>query len=87
MKNPKLKVKLKHSQTKSAWNIIGTIPGDKYKIARIPYSVYDNEIISNNNREEAYNIAEYIETCLNQSDFIEKCLSNKYYSKIQDLIK
>jgi hypothetical protein len=28
---------IKHSQSKDAWNIIGTRPGGLYKIARLPY--------------------------------------------------
>lgn len=31
--------KVKHSQSKNAFNIIGSIPGTKYKIARLPYLV------------------------------------------------
>jgi len=28
---------IKHSESKNAFNIVGTIPGGKYKIARLPY--------------------------------------------------
>lgn len=31
--------KIKHSESKNAFNIIGTIVGGNYKIARVPYSV------------------------------------------------
>ena len=37
MTNPKIKTKVVHSQTKSAYNVVGTSLGNKYKIARIPY--------------------------------------------------
>ncbi len=30
----KINVKVVHSESKSAWNIINTIPGGKFKIAR-----------------------------------------------------
>ena len=33
------KWEIKHSETKDAFNICGTLVGDKYKIARIPYLV------------------------------------------------
>ena len=67
MTNPKIKTRVVHSQSKSAWNIIGSIPGDKYKIARIPYSVTGNEVIDNINRVEAAKHAEFISYCFNNS--------------------
>ena len=36
MENPKIKVKIVHSQSKPAWNIIGNKLGYKYKISYIP---------------------------------------------------
>ena len=38
-KGTKGKWEIKHSETKDAFNICGTLVGDKYKIARIPYLV------------------------------------------------
>jgi hypothetical protein len=44
MENPKIKVKIKHSESKHAWNIIGSGGyGGKYKIARIPYCQINKE--------------------------------------------
>jgi hypothetical protein len=72
MKNPKIKTKVVHSQTKSAYNIIGTSLGNKYKIARIPYLVNGDLSEEWNNKEmdEAKNHAEFISYCFNNSDSI-----------------
>jgi hypothetical protein len=72
MKNPKIKTKVVHSQTKSAWNIVGLNAGMKYKIARVPYYVCENDLISEQNRQEAFTHAEYISWCFNCSDIILK---------------
>lgn len=37
MENLNIKTLIKHSESKNAWNIIGTKLGGKYKIARVPY--------------------------------------------------
>jgi hypothetical protein len=43
----KMHTKVKHSLSKSAWNVIGTNIGGKYKIARVPYLVIPHsEILS-----------------------------------------
>lgn len=34
--------KVKHSESKSSWNVIGTVIGLRYKIARCPYMVTNN---------------------------------------------
>lgn len=70
MKNPKIKTRVIYSQTKSAWNVVGYSFGGKYKIARVPYIVMENPNISNRNREEAFEHAEFISHCFNQSDAI-----------------
>jgi hypothetical protein len=72
MKNPKIKTKVVHSQTKSAYNVIGTSLGNKYKIARIPYLVSGNlsEQWNNKAMDEAKNHAEFISHCFNNSDSI-----------------
>jgi len=71
MKNPHIKTKVTHSHSKSAWNVVGVSPlGGKYKIARVPYFVVDDEIISEMNRTEALNHAEFISYCFNNSDSI-----------------
>lgn len=72
MENPKIKTKVVHSQSKSAWNVIGDELGGKYKIARIPYFVCDDELINARNRVEANKHAEFISWCFNNSDQILK---------------
>ena len=71
--NPKIKTKVVHSLTKSAWNVIGDTPGGKFKIARVPYYTCKatiNEPISVRNRKEAFDHAEFISYCFNNSDSI-----------------
>ena len=70
--NPlKYNVKIKHSESKNAWNIIGTMPGSKYKIARIPYNVLSDkdteyaEIYNTREKAEALKIAQYIVNAIN----------------------
>lgn len=70
MENPKIKTRVVHSQTKSAWNIVGENLGGKYKIARVPYWVLDHQELSDRNRIEAFKHAEFISYCFNQSDSI-----------------
>lgn len=71
MKNPSIKTKVVHSQTKSAWNVVGVYPlGGKYKIARVPYLVIADEKINERNKAEALNHAEFISYCFNCSDTI-----------------
>jgi len=44
---------VKHSQSKSAFNIVGTVLGSKYKIARCPYSTFENnKILSEKEKRE-----------------------------------
>jgi len=43
MKHPNITTKVSHSESKDAWNVIGTSLGRKYKIARIPYLVIDGK--------------------------------------------
>ena len=72
MVNPNLKTKVVHSQSKSAWNVVGTEYGRKYKVARVPYVVMnqEQEAITKGNRDEAYQHALFISHCFNNSDFI-----------------
>ena len=77
MENPKITVEIKHSESKTAWNIIGTIPGTKYKIARVPYlKIDDSEILNTRNRAEALKHAEWIMFCFNNSDNILNARGN-----------
>ena len=73
MKNPKVKTKVVHSRTRSAWNVIGVTLGNKHKIAVLPY-IENIEL----EKEEAFQHAEFISHCFNHSDFICK----KYFSNI-----
>jgi len=72
MKNPNIKTKVVHSQTKSAWNIVSTQLGTKYKIARIPYHTMTHIGIDERERVEAYNHAKFINWCFNNSTEIIK---------------
>jgi len=70
MKNPNIKTKVVHSQSKSAWNIVGESLGAKYKIARVPYLVFEHQELSDRNRKEAFEHAEFISHCFNNSGSI-----------------
>lgn len=72
MKDPKIKTRVVHSQTKSAWNIIGEKLGGKYKIARVPYVCINDQYVTDKNRVEAFEHAEFISYCFNHSDAICK---------------
>ena len=58
--------KVIHSHSKAAWNVVGTAPGGKYKIARVPYVVCGAEDIDCKNRQEALNHATFISQCFNK---------------------
>ena len=71
MQDPKIKTKVIHSKTKPAWNVVATSIGDKWKIARIPYYISENdEITTTRNKSEALNHAEFISKCFNNSTHI-----------------
>ena len=74
MKNPNIKTKIVHSQTKAAWNIVGTTPGGKFKIARIPYNTKCPSNIEEIERTEALEHASFISECFNKSLEIIKFL-------------
>ena len=66
------KVKIKHSESKDAWNIVGTIAGRKYKIARIPYhALEDSKILTTMNKAKALEHAQFICKCFNSDKLIE----------------
>lgn len=65
-----MKTTIKHSRSKSAWNIIGVELGGKYKIAIVPYIQTEDERILTRERLEALEHAEFISKCLN--DFKRK---------------
>jgi len=52
--------KVVHSESKSAWNVINSNLGGKYKIARVPYITSDDDNITTNNRLEALIHAKFI---------------------------
>jgi hypothetical protein len=69
---PNIKTTVVHSQSKNAWNIIGTLAGGKYKIARVPYLLLDDsEIVNTRNKMEALEHAQYISFCFNNAENIE----------------
>ncbi len=62
-----IKTKVVHSETKSAWNVIGDTVGGKYKIARVPYVVAtDDEEITTRYRLEALEHANFISDSFNK---------------------
>jgi hypothetical protein len=71
MKHPKLVTKVKHSKSKSAWNVIGETLGAKYKIARVPYFFNDSEILNTREKEVAFEHAMFISFCFNNPDKVK----------------
>ena len=67
MVTPNIKTKVVHSKSQSAWNVVGKTLGMKYKIARIPYVLVDNEEIAFREKKEAFEHAEFISFCFNNS--------------------
>lgn len=72
MKNPNIKTKVVHSQSKPAWNVVGTNVGLKYKIARIPYYDSTDQHVTEILKEQAKEHAEFISWCFNNSGKILK---------------
>jgi len=69
-----IETKVKHSESKSAWNVVGTILGGKYKIARIPYVPSSDPIIDTRERTEALKYATFISRCFNNAEKISESL-------------
>lgn len=72
---PKIQTEVVHSESKLAWNVVAVNHGDKYKIARIPYtdiSVVSGQAIINKSKQQAYEHAVFISTCFNST-----CKGNK----------
>ena len=62
-----MKTKVVHSQSKDAWNVVNSVWGEKYKLARIPYVILPDEAnINIRNKAEALAHAEFISLCFNQ---------------------
>jgi len=74
MKDPRIKTRVVHSQTKAAWNVVCETPGRKYKIARVPYGATERLGSEEMERIEAFSHAAFISWCFNNSD---KILENK----------
>ena len=55
-----MKTKIVHSQSKNAWNVVCMELGSKYKIARIPYSQTDDDVLNTIWKHEALEIAMHI---------------------------
>jgi hypothetical protein len=67
-----IRTEVKHSQSKNAWNVVGTDYGKKYKIARIPY-----DIVENDDKTSMINMVEAKEHAI----FISECFNNICDSK------
>ena len=58
--------KVSHSESKDAWNVIGTKFGGKYKIARVPYFTEEGlEQLNTMNKAEALHHAKLISDMFN----------------------
>lgn len=72
MEHPNIKTKVKHSESKSAWNVVGAQTGCKYKIARVPYDkIEGDEITTTRNKAEALEHAMFIRFCFNNTSLID----------------
>ena len=65
-----IETKVVHSESKPAWNVVGTKLGGKWKIARVPYVPSLDEEIYPPDKAEAHKHAKFISFCF-----------NTYYSK------
>lgn len=67
-----MKTKVIHSQTKAAWNIVGTMPNDTYKLVRVPYYINGrvaiDDPINQEERKRAFKLAESISKFLNTAE-------------------
>ena len=84
MELPKIHTRVVHSETLNAWNVVGTIPGLKYKIARIPYEQKETMGRDFNEKEkmEAFEHATFISTCFNLA-YEENIEKQKYKKNIE----
>jgi len=57
--------KVVHSESKNAWNIVGTELGGKFKIAQCPYPHSDNDEAAQSAKDEAKEHANFIARCFN----------------------
>jgi len=83
-----MKKTIKHSETKSAWNIIGTAGGEKYKLASVPYTVgTDNDVLDSRYRKEALDLAKSISKHLNCTGFEKSEKTNDTIGDYTDDVK
>ena len=90
-----MNVKVIHSESKPAWNIVNTILGGKYKLVNVPYvrTGVDPEVASAN-KEEARKLANYLANCINKiggnntnSPLVVGTLDQDTASKIDKMFK
>lgn len=77
MKNPDITTRIKHSETKSAWDICGLKLGGKYKIAIVPYIISEDADVTATQKAEAFQHAEYINWCFNNSEVIIDAMKHR----------
>lgn len=77
--------KVKHSDSKTAFNVIGTRFGRKYKIARCPYLQQDDlhEILNKREKEEAEADARLIASAPSLLEALKEC--EDYFDNIADV--
>lgn len=62
-----IKTKVIHSKSKSAWNVVSTTLGSKYKIARVPYVKVEGDVVMTEiQSSEALRIANFISESFNK---------------------
>ena len=94
-KGTKGKWEIKHSESKDAFNICGTLVGGKYKIARIPYLVTKSSIkLTEKDKKNAQYDAQLIAHAPEMLEMLEKSLqfidykeNFIFYNEIEQLIK
>lgn len=75
MKVTNTETKVVHSQSKPAWNVVGTKLGRKYKIARCPYVPSDtDELMHARESKEAFELATFISKCLRNAEEISRLM-------------
>ena len=69
-----IKWEVRHSETKDAWNVVGTEIGAKYKIARCPYLVIDylSKEYNEAQKKESQQIAQLISCAPEMLEMLER---------------
>lgn len=64
--------KVVHSLSKPAWNVVGTVWGGRFKLARFPYTAGTGcEAFDTREKAAALEMAEFFVWCLNNREHIE----------------